>query len=429
MTPPAFRKMPTELIENCTQYLETPDLCSFRLVCTQAEAQTVRTTGRRLFSTVNTSLMGAAMQRLDKLSRSEKFAKYVKNVRVEDDCEKIDAALPVLGTSDREGRVREMEKKMDVWPRRETQVVIAEETGAAKLTAMLREGRLRSESMTIRDHREGSKMITTVPVATLARDIIIDADLAITFFCMQSLWASVTEAVFHFDPQYQRKNAGFSRLREADVPIYPNTPAFWTDAVFRHAPQLQDLELYIPLEQPLPNTPPTSWIFSNTLPTSWTPPFALTSLKLSHCGISAPLIFSILSTSHSSLQSLTFFVVTLVPSLPDTSTSASASTSVVPNPLETSASAPSDWQSLLRTLSTSLPSLTYWELKLLSSGNTPVKFPSLSKDNMPEECREGLDVFVKGKRERGDERIRHVRYKGDDAGRVLGIAGGYVRVE
>jgi hypothetical protein len=48
---------------------------------------------------------------------------------------------------------------------------------------------------------------------------------------------------------------------------------------------------------------------------------------------------------------------------------------------------------------------------------------------MPEDCREGLDVFVKGKRERGDERIRHVRYKGDDAGRVLGIAGGYVRVE
>jgi hypothetical protein len=183
--------------------------------------------------------MGAAMQRLDELSRSAKFAKYVKNVRVEDDCVKIDAALPVLATSD-----REMERKADVWPRGETHIVNAE-AGAAKLT-------------TIRDNRESCKTISTVAVTTLARDMLIDADLAITFFCVQSRWTSITQAVFHFDPQYHGKSAGFSRLRKVHVPIHATTPEFWSDAVFRHAPQLQDLDLSIVNDTFSPKIIPTS---------------------------------------------------------------------------------------------------------------------------------------------------------------------------
>jgi hypothetical protein len=73
--------------------------------------------------------------------------------------------------------------------------------------------------------------------------------------------------------------------------------------------------------------------------------------------------------------------------------------------------------------------LTRWELKQLSSGTTDVIFPGLSRDNVLEEFREGLGVFVRKKSGWGDKRKRHVRYRVDGAGRALGIVVGSARVD
>jgi hypothetical protein len=240
--------------------------------------------------------------------------------------------------------------------------------------------------MTIRGHGEGSDSITTELVATLAREILADANLAIKSMRIQSLWASATEATFYFDTELQGKDVDFSRLREADLPISSTTPSFWIDAVLHNALQLQDLSLSVKDEH-LPDM----------IPTSWTPSFALKSFQLLHSKLSASLMTTLLFTSTTILTSLKFTVVSL---------SESQST------LESL-----DWPSLLQTLSTCLPSLTHWKFKLLSFGTTAVKFPELSKQKLDEGFRQGLEVFVKGKKERGDERIGHVGYEGEGAGR------------
>lgn len=91
MTSSNFSKFPTEVVENWAQYLEASDLSSFRLACRQADAQTLHTVAQRFFSTWRTSLMDSDLRKLEDISMNADLRKYVKNIYIEDDCERNDA--------------------------------------------------------------------------------------------------------------------------------------------------------------------------------------------------------------------------------------------------------------------------------------------------------------------------------------------------
>jgi hypothetical protein len=208
--------MPTKLIENCARYLEATDLLSLRLDCRKTEAQTVRVVGHRLFSTLKTNLMGCDFVRLDELSRSKKFARHVKSIYISDDSEKMETLLSIPNTPNPSERMQRKKALSHIWARNDSRAISATEIGVAALRTMFRDKRLRAESITIRGHVPNSETLTIQPIATLARDILADANLAVTSLRMNNRRASATEATFQFDTKYQGKHANFSRLREAD---------------------------------------------------------------------------------------------------------------------------------------------------------------------------------------------------------------------
>lgn len=88
MASSTFSKIPVEVAENWSQYLDASDLSSFRLVCRQTNAQTLHIFAQRFLSTLTTSLMGTDLTRLEELAGNPNLRKYVKNICIKDDYEK-----------------------------------------------------------------------------------------------------------------------------------------------------------------------------------------------------------------------------------------------------------------------------------------------------------------------------------------------------
>jgi hypothetical protein len=92
----------------------------------------------------------------------------------------------------------EMENSLHIWPRHDAGSILAEEFAVANLAAMLKEGRLVLDKLTIRDQCEDKKSISTEPVDALAQGILSDANLALTSLSMPNMGSWATEAIFHF---------------------------------------------------------------------------------------------------------------------------------------------------------------------------------------------------------------------------------------
>lgn len=179
----AFHDMPTELIEAAAGYMDDADLLSFRLTCRHADAKTLRVVGKRFFSSLKTTLMASDLEKLDDVSRSTRLAKYVRNIRIEDDQLEVVSSMP----SD-EGNCLDPRKLAMLRARHrrwlhETMVVPeVDKIAVAKLKAIIEERLLSLDTLAIHysDTRDVEK--ATEATIALAQEIVLDGKLASTAF-------------------------------------------------------------------------------------------------------------------------------------------------------------------------------------------------------------------------------------------------------
>ncbi|KAF2797157.1 hypothetical protein K505DRAFT_358666 [Melanomma pulvis-pyrius CBS 109.77] len=375
-----FSKIPTEVVENWAQYLEASDLSSFRLACRQADAQTLHTVAQRFFSTWRTSLMASDLRKLEDISMNADLRKYVKNIHIEDDCERNDAELLVAAPLE-----VPWTGLPHVWPRDDAQIVNASEIGATSLRAMFMEKRFHPETIKIRDYRKGNATASPEPATTLARSILDGADLAVVSIRIHKESQSVIEATVRLSPQHQGQDVGFSLLSSAELCFASNDASYWSEQLFYHAPALEDLTLSFDK----PWSAQHGSMFSVGKPN-----LQLIQLNLSMSTLPAHIVLTILANSKHNLTGVSFSLMKL--------------------------SQGSTWRELLSSIGSDFPRLTSFNLKFLSEEESgAIKFQGLSKDRVDKEYGLGLEMFERGPQD--NRRISWVRYKGPAASSVLKV--------
>ncbi|KAL2025290.1 hypothetical protein VTO58DRAFT_103515 [Aureobasidium pullulans] len=130
------------MIEEAAAYLGASESLSFRKESEFADSQAFSLIRERYFFTWTTSLMGADLDRLEKLSRDTDLRSLVKTIVIQDDCEKNDPWNNVYPF-----------QSDVIWPADEDGNIMSEQIGVQNLRAMLLDGRLCPEIIKIRDYR------------------------------------------------------------------------------------------------------------------------------------------------------------------------------------------------------------------------------------------------------------------------------------
>ncbi|KAH7341196.1 hypothetical protein BKA66DRAFT_555102 [Pyrenochaeta sp. MPI-SDFR-AT-0127] len=380
MASPCFRRMPTELVENWAQYLECPDLCSFRLVCRQTHAQTLHVVRQRLFTTWKTSLMDSDIEKLEDISSNTHLRNYVKNICIQDDCERMDAQATLTTLY-----VKQLNRTPHVWPRNDAHFVKENEIGVSSLKTMCIDGRLRPETIKIRDYRIGNASSSTEPASTLATNILDGANLAAVSIKIQRKSQSVVEAAIQLSPQHQGQDVAFSMLESAELCFATASRSFWSEQVLYNAPILENLKISI--ERPW-NEEGDS-MFSTGVPVS-----KLRSIDILMSTLPAHNILMLIANSKQSLTSFSFSLMRL--------------------------SRGSAWRDLLTRIGSDFPALNFFNLKFLSEeGFRTIQFQELSKEHIERDYGPGLEIFERGPQ--GNRRVTWVRYTGPSGSSVLDL--------
>ncbi|KEQ82988.1 hypothetical protein M438DRAFT_39185 [Aureobasidium pullulans EXF-150] len=396
------------MIEEAAAYLGASESLSFRKESELADSQAFSLIRERYFSTWTTSLMGADLDRLEKLSRDTDLRSLVKTIVIQDDCEKNDPWNCVYPF-----------QSDVIWPGDEDGNILSEQIGVQNLRAMLLDRRLCPEIIRIRDYRISPSNLYYCPedhnrkayrtagygqdataVALFARDIIqglghgvIDVKMLrqstenlreLSYFknpdapTGMSLGSSlVIEVTICFSTEFRGCHTGhFPMLRSAEILAAP----YWVEKMLYHAPLLENLTI----------SPRASW---DDLLSSRPVPLQLKQLSIGSSTIHADTLHAVLSGSVHTLRSISFEQVTLKEG--------------------------SDWRDLLSSFRT-FKHLTSFHIKFLwheGSRKLPIDFIGFSKADVPEQCQSGLDWKVRGLAD--DPRISLIDYQGPDAGEVL----------
>ncbi|CAN9131463.1 unnamed protein product [Alternaria alternata] len=219
-------QMPTELVEAVVQYMCDPDLLEFRSTCRFADSNTLRAVGHRFFSTLKTTLIDSDIDRLEKISRSGRLARYVKTIHIKDDGANIrdhllratptpEEAMP-KGWKLREQKIRKMRRACRSWPREKTANLDSDMMAIGKIQTILRENRFLLDALIIRGVYESFGADKEATIA-LALEIISTASLGITSLRIENVGMWVTKVTFRFDQKSRDQKAGFRIFREANV--------------------------------------------------------------------------------------------------------------------------------------------------------------------------------------------------------------------
>ncbi|KFY07831.1 hypothetical protein V492_06785 [Pseudogymnoascus sp. VKM F-4246] len=373
LSPQEPRLVSAGMVDEWSHLLPRPERSAFVEACTEAGADDGRLqpTLSRYFSTWKTSLMADDLSRLKMLATYVQIRDYVKVIYVEDDSDEFEeTSLP----------------KSFIWPRHEDGQIAAEALGVGLLKAMLAAKQLRPDRLEVKDKRGIQGTSDPEVAATLARNILNGADLAVTTFILRKGSPMTTIVTAELSAEHQGQGIGFSILRKADLCLNQNLNSYWADRILLHAPALKELSLYF--WQP----PNLSYNLPIVLEDKICP--SLEKLELHSATLSAPTIMAMLGRSTQSLTGISFSMITLNNN--------------------------STWAELLSRIGNEFPHLTWFKFFVLSEGWSRITFLDLEDSVAIEPYKTGL-IMPRKPNPDGTKRISRVEYGGPDASHVLRI--------
>lgn len=318
------------------------------------------------------------MRKLEEISMNADLRKYVKTLCIEDDREREDIQLSLLGP-----QMYSPTNTSHIWPRDDAQLVKSSGIGIARLKAMFMEGRLHPETIKIRDYRGGITEISIEPTAALLKDILDGANLAVVSIQIKKKIEPLVEATVRLSPERQGQNVAFSTLQSTEFCLGSSATSYWSNQFFYHAPVLVNLKLSFDK----PWNPQVDSMLSTGAPV-----FKLKQFELSTSILPAHTVLTILAKSKQSLTDLSFSVMKL--------------------------SRGSNWRELLSTIGSEFSALRSFNLKFLSEDESgAIKFEGIGKERIDRDYGPGIEIFERGPQD--NKRITWVRYKGSCAGSVL----------
>jgi len=399
-----FSNMPTELVEYIAGYLDDQDLLAFRFCCSKIDAQTVRIVGERFFSTLQTSLMGPDIQKLEQLSR-ERFAKYVKIIRIQGNTEKVKKSMPAYSDEAQDGQVgqQEYEKRTvspHIWPLDAVGDIDIDKTGVSILQHILKTCQLRLDELSIWDFNDIGEdpCLAHERCTALARHIFLGSNLAISYL---QIGGYRSTALARLIPEHQGQDLGLIMLKKARLRLScEESSLYWLNHLLLYARAIEELHLRTMCTMPACRTYNNK---TNAVLRSRKPCFQLKTLHMGRTFVAGISICNLLSNSKNTLSSLIFSDVKLHPD-----------------------SEISNWTQLLENIAKEHSNLTHWRMKLQLSRPGVIDkifFPGLGKDCLEETDRGGLKVVHDGK----EGGAAFVRYNGPGAARTLYTMASYAR--
>lgn len=411
------------------EHIESSQRATFKEACTKATLENFNDALRPFFATWTTSLMDSDLEKLKSASAEPRILTLMETLVIQDENNTLDPfAVPELPSPD---------STYHIWPRDSAGIVITSNIGVAELSRMLRERLLCPSTIIIRDYRiepinmllceefarfrsivcEGPRHTgEPVPLAALARDVIEGSNLDIQSLAFRhsdpgygehSVLSSaafrerfpngisvgspvIREAVIEVDAAYQGEETRFSKLRTANVQLGNEAQSYWLHQIFYKAAGLKTLKLLIRTSE------------DQQLEAGMVVP-KLTKFSLCNSRISANDLLAMIASSKESLTYINFQQVVL------------------------------NYGSTLREVLTlianeyhALTSFTIAIVRETNGGGPAVDFRKVKDEDIPEQCRAGLELTPKGAA--GNKRVTRLAYDGTDAGKVLEIvaAFGYV---
>ena len=135
--------------------------------------------------------MGADIEKLNQALNRVGIGEHIKHLQIEDDCGKIDRCK------------HHARDATNLWPRNDTRMIFTSALGVDSLRATLNEGRLRPETILVRDHCRVNERVAVEAAAALPRDVCDGADIAITAISIDKKLESSAEARIHLSPEHQ----------------------------------------------------------------------------------------------------------------------------------------------------------------------------------------------------------------------------------
>lgn len=255
-----------------------------------------------------------------------------------------------------------------------------------------------------------SDMIPFSTVGGLARDIVKGTNLAVTFlairhvdrlYCEHNALGlprfqesggslgnpSVSEAVIGLSPEHQGQEMRFSMLRSAELRLAGEAGTYWMERIFHEAITLKTLTLS------LNNTPSPILTSTRAVP-------KLIKIDIPHARVSGQDIIAMLASSKETLTHIRLRQVTLGDDM--------------------------TWRELLSFIAKEYRALTCFHLFILREKpemSPPVDFRDVKVNDVPEECRLGLELIEKGPPH--NKRVTRLSYNGPNAGKLLEIIASY----
>ena len=351
MAESVFSRVPVEVSQEWTWYLDRSDLCAYRLTCKEAESHSFEIFAQRCFSTLETSLMGSDVKRLEGISSSPRLRGYVETIFIKDDCERNEQWTPYVSDAGH------------IWPRDDDQIIQTSAIGVKSLENILAEGRLLPEIIKIQDYHRDYRDAHKEPVAELAR-MLYNINLAITSLSFKmGRKPNIAVANIKLSRQHQGQDIAFKMLQYAELSLTSKSTSYWIHQVFLRSPSLVDLKLKF--WDPMPNEQFQSMFLTNT--TSQLKRFCLESAT-----ISAQLILTILGNSRESLTDLSLRRITLRHGL--------------------------TWAELFEKIGRDFQYLESFKINALrrKAGDAlTIRFDIINKNTLAEEYRAGLDFYIR----------------------------------
>jgi hypothetical protein len=363
------------------QHLPYVELTALQAASENGDRETYNALVRRYFSTWKTSLLGSDLLLLRDLSQNQELAKYVKTIHIQDDWEANDPGPMIAGPD-----AGPPAGAIHIWPRNEERIVRSGGIGVADLREMLIRHKFRPEIITIRDFHGGNVACDPGPCATLAKDLLDSAGMAIKSFDFRTDSNSygALEMTFTFCPEDQGRDVELAKLQSAKFILTRNVGSYWQEQTLCAT---NPLNLTIAYAEPRPDAH-APFVTGMSAP-------KLASLDMVRREVSSRAVLDLIANSHTCLKSISFYMVTLKDS--------------------------TSWYPLLSQIAHDCRSLSSFKLSLLSiaSRETPsVKF-RINKESVAEQDRESLEITEKGPKDQ--RRVNAVRYNGPNVASVLEI--------
>lgn len=370
-----FSQVPLEVAQEWICYLDRWDLCIYRLICKKAESQSFEIFAKRYFSVLETSLMGSDLKRLEGISCSTRLRQHVKSIFIRDDCERNERWTPYARDAGH------------IWPRDDDRIIQTDAVGVTNLKKILAECRLCLDTIKMRDYGRDNRNINVEPLAELMR-VLYDPSLAITSLTFERRTPLTAEASIELFKRRQGQNVAFGMLRCAKLILSSNSKLYWANEVFLRSPSL--VNLTVTFNYPWMGEELQRMFLKTTIS-------QLKRFCLSCSSISAHLILTILANSKETLTDLSFSMVTLRQGF--------------------------TWRELLNKIRKDFTQLESFRMsfprEFVEGYEKSIMFKIMSKEDLPEEYRPGLEFAIRGPK--SAPRVTSWHYKGPNTNALLEV--------